>query len=55
MVKNIQSGIGCHLWEAQADEERLLTGIICNVHHVVHGLEDHEDIWLFEYRPVQRC
>ena len=20
-----------------------------------HYLEDHEDIWLFEYRPVQRC
>ena len=20
-----------------------------------HDLEDHEDIWLFEYRPVQRC
>jgi hypothetical protein len=29
---------------AQPDEEKLLTGIICNVHHVVQGLEDHEDI-----------
>jgi nicotinamide N-methyltransferase len=20
-----------------------------------HDLEDHEDIWLFEYRPARRC